>query len=179
MKSRVNPRDIALTAVMIALVAVVTRFLIVPVGAGYFNFSDTAVYFVSFTFGPWIGFLAGGIGAALADLSAGYAAFAPLTFFAHGLQGLVAGILVRKLPGTLIVRMIGGAIGGTIAMAGIYFLGEYFGAGIGWGGPAQAVTELPFNLLQNVVGALVAIPLSLVVRRAYPPLARYTEQPKA
>jgi hypothetical protein len=48
---------------MIALVAVVTRFLIVPVGAGYFNFSDMAIYFVAFTFGPWIGFLAGGIGA--------------------------------------------------------------------------------------------------------------------
>ena len=179
MKRRVNPRDIALTAVMIALVAVVTRFLIVPIGAGYFNFSDTAVYFVAFTFGPWIGFLAGGIGAALADLSAGYAAFAPLTFLAHGLQGLVAGYLVRKLPGSLVTRMIVGAVGGTITMAGIYFLGEYFGAALGWGGPAQAVTELPFNLLQNVIGALVAIPLSLLVRRAYPPLARYTSPPKS
>ena len=179
MKKRVNPRDIALTAVMIALVAVVTRFLIVPIGAGYFNFSDTAVYFVAFTFGPWIGFLAGGIGAAIADLSAGYAAFAPLTFLAHGLQGLVAGYLVLKLPGSRVTRMIGGAIGGTITMVGIYFLGEYFGAALGWGGPAQAVTELPFNLLQNAIGALVAIPLALLIRRAYPPLARYTNPPKS
>ena len=179
MKRRVNPRDIALTAVMIALVAVVTRFLIVPIGAGYFNFSDTAVYFVAFTFGPWIGFLAGGIGAAIADLSAGYAAFAPLTFLAHGLQGLVAGYLVRKLPGSLVTRMIGAAVGGTITMVGIYFLGEYFGADLGWGGPAQAVTELPFNLLQNVIGALIAIPLALLIRRAYPPLARYTSPPKS
>jgi len=178
MTRRIHPRDIALTAVMIALVAVVTRFLIVPIGQGYFNFSDTAVYFVSFTFGPWIGFLAGGIGAALADLSAGYAAFAPLTFLAHGLQGLVAGYLVRKLPGSPVARMIGAAIGGTLTMMGIYFLGEYFGANLGWGGPVQAVTELPFNLLQNVVGALVAIPLSLLVRRAYPPLARYTDPPQ-
>ncbi len=177
MTKRVTPRDIALTAVMIALVAVVTRFLIVPVGAGYFNFSDAAVYFVSFTFGPWIGLLAGGIGAAIADLSAGFAAFAPLTFLAHGLQGLVAGYLVRKLPGAPITRMIVAAIGGTLTMASIYFFGEYLGAGIGWGGPAQAITELPFNVLQNVVGALVAIPLSLLVRRAYPPIARYTDGP--
>jgi uncharacterized membrane protein len=62
-------------------------------------------------------------------------------------------------------------------MASIYFFGEYLGAGIGWGGPAQAITELPFNVLQNVVGALVAIPLSLLVRRAYPPIARYTDGP--
>ena len=176
--NRISPRDIALTAVMIALVAVVTRFLIVPVGAGYFNFSDMAVYFVAFTFGPWIGFLAGGIGAAIADLSAGYAAFAPLTFLAHGLQGLAAGYLVRALPGALPTRMIVAAVAGTLVMAGIYFLGEFFGANLGWGGPAQAVTELPFNLLQNVVGAAVAIPLSLLMRRAYPPIARYTARPQ-
>ena len=178
MNNRISPRDIALTAVMIALVAVVTRFLIVPVGAGYFNFSDMAIYFVAFTFGPWIGFLAGGIGAAIADLSAGYAAFAPLTFLAHGLQGLIAGYLVRSLPGTLPVRMVVAALAGTATMAGIYFLGEYFGASFGWGGPAQAVTELPFNLLQNLAGAAVAIPLSLLMRRAYPPIVRYTARPQ-
>ncbi len=174
MSNRISPRDIALTAVMIALVAVVTRFLIVPVGAGYFNFSDMAIYFVAFTFGPWIGFLAGGVGAAIADLSAGYAAFAPLTFLAHGLQGLVAGYLVRALPGSLPVRMVVAAFAGTVTMAGIYFVGEYFGASFGWGGPAQAVTELPFNLIQNLIGAAVAIPLSLLMRRAYPPIVRYT-----
>lgn len=175
MSRRVAPRDIALTAVMIALVAVVTRLLVFPVGQGFFNFSDTAVYFVAFTFGPWIGFLAGGIGAALADLSLGYAAFAPLTFLAHGLQGLLAGWLVRKGKGSPVQRMIIAWVAGTLAMTGVYFLGEYFGASLGWGGPAQAVTELPFNLLQNVGGAIIAIPLSLLVRRAYPPLARYTD----
>ena len=176
MSQRITPRDIAITAMMIALVAVVTRFLIVPIGAGFFNLSDAAVYFTAFTFGPVIGFLAGGIGAALADLSAGYAAFAPLTFMAHGLQGLVAGLIVLRGPGSLVARMILAAIAGTLTMAGIYFLGEYFGANLGWGGPAQALTELPFNLLQNVIGAAIAIPLSLLVRRAYPPINRYTSQ---
>lgn len=176
MKQRVTPRDIALTAVMIALVAVVTRFLIFPVGAGYFNFSDTAVYFVAFTFGPWIGFLAGGIGAALADLSAGYAAFAPLTFLAHGLQGLVAGWLARRGRGTPTQRLVVAWLAGAFTMAGVYFVGEYFGASLGWGGPAQAVTELPFNLLQNIAGGVIAIPLALLIRRAYPPLARYMDR---
>lgn len=165
-------REIALTAVMIALVAVVVRFIPpVPIGQGYFNFSDTAIYFAAFTFGPLTGFLAGGVGAALADLSLGYAAFAPLTFIAHGLQGLVAGHLGR---GGDWRRMLLGWAAGTITMAGLYFLGEYFGAALGWGGPPQAVSELPFNLLQNVAGAIVSIPLVVAVRRAYPPLNRYT-----
>lgn len=175
MQRQVTPRDIALTAVMIALVAVITRLLVFPVGQGFFNFADTAIYFVAFTFGPWIGFLAGGIGAALADLSLGYAAFAPLTFLAHGLQGLVAGGLMRHGRGSPVTRMVIAWAAGTVTMAGIYFIGEYFGASLGWGGPAQAVTELPFNILQNVGGAIVAIPLSLLVRRAYPPLARYSD----
>lgn len=174
MFQRITPRDIAITALMIALVAVVTRFLIVPIGAGFFNLSDAAVYFTAFTFGPVIGFLAGGIGAALADLSAGYASFAPLTFLAHGLQGLVAGFIVLRGPGSPVARMVLAAAAGTLTMAGIYFLGEYFGPGLGWGGPPQALTELPFNLLQNVIGAAIAIPLSLLVRKAYPPINRYT-----
>ncbi|MEA3335263.1 MAG: ECF transporter S component [Chloroflexota bacterium] len=176
MSDRASPRDIALAALMIALVAVVTRFLIVPIGQGFFNFSDTAVYFAAFTFGPWIGFVAGGVGGAIADLSAGYPSFAPLTFLAHGLQGLVAGWLVRRTLGSLFQRMIIGLIGGTVVMAGVYFLGEYFF--LIWGGPPQAVTELPFNLLQNVIGGIIAIPLSFFVRRAYPPLSRYTDPPQ-
>ena len=176
MSQRITPRDIAITAMMIALVAVVTRFLIVPIGAGFFNLSDAAVYFTAFTFGPVIGFLAGGIGAALADLSAGYAAFEPLTFMAQGLQGLVAGVIVLRGPGSLITRMVLAAVAGTLTMAGVYFAGEYFGANLGWGGPAQALTEVSFNLLQNIIGAAIAIPLSLLVRRAYPPLNRYTSQ---
>ncbi len=161
-----------LIALMIALVAVVTRFFVVPVGTGFFNFSDTAVYLTAFLLGPLPGFVAGGVGAALADLSLGYASFAPLTFVAHGLQGLVAGYLAR--PGTMKSRLLGAAAG-TLVMVGVYFLGEYFGAAVGWGGPAQALTEWPFNVLQNIGGAIVAIPLADLVRRAYPPLARYTE----
>lgn len=161
-----------LIALMTALVAVVTRFLIVPVGSGYFNFSDTAVYLTAFLLGPIPGLIAGGVGAALADISTGaYAHYAPLTFFGHGLQGLVAGYIARR--GTTQSRILG-ALLGTVTMVGIYFLGEYFGPGNIWGGPAQATTEWPFNLLQNVGGALVAIPLAELLRRAYPPLARYT-----
>jgi energy-coupling factor transport system substrate-specific component len=160
---------------MTALVAAVTLFVArIPVGVGYFNVSDAAIYFIAFTFGPWIGLLAGGIGTAIADLLGGYAAFAPLTFFAHGLQGFLAGYVVLKLRGGRVTRMIAGAVAGSIAMVGIYFAGEYFGAAFGWGGPAAAVTELPANVLQNVLGAAVAIPLSLLMLRAYPPIARYT-----
>jgi len=79
----IGVRTIAITGIMIAVVAVFTRSIMVPIGTGFFNFSDVAIYFAAFAFGPWIGFVAGGVGAALADISLGYSQFALLTFFAH------------------------------------------------------------------------------------------------
>lgn len=175
----IDVRTIAITGIMIAVVAVFTRFVVVPIGTGFFNFSDVAIYFAAFAFGPWIGFAAGGVGAALADISLGYSQFAILTFFAHGLEGLVAGYLgwegspiaclVGK--GDVRLRMLLGWLAGTVVMVGLYFLGESAVPAM-WGGLPQAITEWPFNVLQNVAGGIVGIPLVLAVRRAYPPIAQ-------
>lgn len=167
-KGGIDARTIAVTAIMIAVVAVFTRFIVVPIGTGYFNFSDVAIYFAAFAFGPWVGLVAGGVGAALADISLGYSQFAILTFFAHGLEGLVAGYLGR---GNDRLRMLLGWLAGTIVMVGLYFLGEATVPAM-WGGLPQALTEWPFNLLQNVAGGIVGIPLVLAVRRAYPPITQ-------
>ncbi|MFQ5593912.1 MAG: ECF transporter S component [Anaerolineae bacterium] len=163
-----STRRIAIAAVMIAAVAVFTLFIVIPVGTGFFNFSDVAIYFAAFAFGPWVGLVAGGVGAALADISLGYSQFAILTFFAHGLEGLIAGYLGKNQP---LSRMLLAWAAGTIVMVGIYFVGEYAVPAV-WGGPPQALTEWPFNILQNVAGGVVGIPLVLAVRRAYPPISR-------
>lgn len=163
-----STRRIAIAAVMIAAVAVFTLFIVIPVGTGFFNFSDVAIYFAAFAFGPWVGLVAGGVGAALADISLGYSQFAILTFFAHGLEGLIAGYLGKNQP---VSRMLLAWAAGTIVMVGIYFIGEYAVPAM-WGGPPQALTEWPFNILQNVAGGVVGIPLVLAVRRAYPPISR-------
>jgi hypothetical protein len=44
-----------------------------------------------------------------------------------------------------------------------------------WGGLGQAMTEWPFNLLQNVVGGLVGYGLLFAVRRAYPQIDRFSK----
>jgi energy-coupling factor transport system substrate-specific component len=124
------------------------------------------IYFTSFAFGPWIGLVAGGVGTGLADLLGGYGAFAPLTLLAHGLQGFLAGWLGhdRGLVGVLL-----GWLAGTIAMVGLYFLGEATIYGFGW--PAALAEVLP-NLGQNAGGGLIGIPLYYAVRAAYPPITR-------
>ena len=157
---------VALAAVMIAVTTVFTMLIRVPIPAtqGYFNFSDVAIVFASLAFGPWVGLVAGGVGTALADVVGGYAQWAPLSLLAHGLEGLLIGLLVRRR--TLPHMLVGWAAGSAV-MIGLYYLGSALVLVGDWVVP---LAEMPINLLQAAVGALVGIPLYFAVRRAYPPV---------
>ena len=168
MNRLVSPAVIALTALLIALTTVFTLVVRVPVPAtqGYINLSDVAITFSGLIFGPWVGLVAGGVGAGLADLLGGYAQFAPLSLIAHGLEGLAIGWLGRGRK--TVVGMIPAWLAGAIIMVGGYLLGEGF---ILTGWPA-AIAEMPMNVIQALVGGVIGVPLVLAVRQAYPPIDR-------
>jgi uncharacterized membrane protein len=171
-KRSISPATIALVAVLIALTTVFTLLIRVPTPArGYVNLSDVAITFASLAFGPWIGFAAGGIGTALADLLGGYAAFAPLSFVAHGLEGLVMGLIGGRTHS--VPRMIGAWLAGSAVMVATYLIGE----GLFYTGWPPAFAGVPLNAFQALVGGLVGIPLVIAVRRAYPPLERLGQPP--
>ena len=161
-----NPRTLATTAVMTALVLGLTlvRIAVTPIN-GYVHLGDIAIFFTSFAFGPWAGLVAGGLGTGLADVVSGYAIFAPLSLVVHGLQGLVAGWIVRRRP-TSAGLVLGVLAGGVILVAG-YFIGEAVVPV--FGGPALALSEVPFNAVQAAFGSLGAVVYAAVVR-AYPRL---------
>ena len=167
-------RQIVLTGVMIALVAVLTLAVRVPfvLTRGYFNFSDVGVFLAGFAFGPWVGLVAGGVGTGLADVVGGYPMYAPLTLVAHGLEGLLAGAIARRSGG--VWGMIAGwALGAAVMVAG-YFIGEAF---IFRMGVAAAATEaVTINIPQVVVGGLVGVPVVLALRRGYPPIVHWGQR---
>ncbi|MFO7743494.1 MAG: ECF transporter S component [Anaerolineae bacterium] len=168
-------RQIVLAGVMIALVAVFTLAVRVPFALtrGYFNFSDVGVFLAGFAFGPWIGLVAGGVGTALADVVGGYPMYAPLTLIAHGLEGLIAGAVARRLQGVW-GMVLGWALGAAVMVVG-YFVGEAFVFRMG---VAAAATEAAtINLPQVVVGGIVGIPLVVALRRAYPPILHWGRPP--
>lgn len=170
MKSKQTPSAaiIAIVAVMTAVIAVLTFAVQIPIPAtgGYIHFGDVGVYFASFAFGPVVGLVGGGVGCALADILSGYASWAPLTLVAHGLQGLIAGYFGK---GKGLTHMLIGWGLGSVALIAVYFLGEWFIYGLGYGG---ALAEVGPNFIQEAVGGLIGIPLVLAVRRAYPPIDR-------
>lgn len=167
MTTQLTGKSIAIMAVMIAVVAVCTMAIRVPIAAtnGYINFSDVAVYFAAFAFGPWVGLVAGGVGTMLADILSGYASFAMLTFVAHGVQGLVAGYVGGR--SNSFPRLILGWALGALVMVGAYYLGEIYIMGMG---VAAAATEAPLNFLQTAAGGLIGTLLVYAVRKAYPPI---------
>ncbi len=171
---------IALAAVLTAVTAVFTVVVKIPTPTrGYVNLGDVAIYFTAFTFGPVTALIAGGLGTAIADLLAGYAQWAPISLFSHGLQGLAAGLIIKSALGKRKERkpgpydpmtvpgVIAAGIVGTIIMAGIYFVTGGLMAGF----PAAAA-GLPGDIMQNVVGLAGGVLLSVSVYKAYPPVRR-------
>ena len=157
-------RDITLTALMGALIFVLTTVPRIPVPAtsGYIHLGDTGVTFAACAFGPWVGMVAGGLGTGLADLL-GYPQWAIFSLIIHGLQGLAVGwILSRKVNW---VTSVQATLVGTILVVGGYYL-----AGTILEGSAVAALEILPNTIQGLSGGLLGLPFFLAVRKAYPPL---------
>ncbi|MHA1694562.1 MAG: ECF transporter S component, partial [Candidatus Helarchaeota archaeon] len=65
-----NTFVVTITAMMTALVAITTFAiqLYIPATSGYFNIGEIIIYTSAIIFGPIIGGISGGVGAAIADL---------------------------------------------------------------------------------------------------------------
>jgi uncharacterized membrane protein len=164
---------VALLAILTAVTTVFTSVVKIPIAPtkGYLNLGDVAIYFTAFTFGPVSALIAGGVGTALADVLSPYAHWAPISLLVHGLQGLVAGLIAaipRRSQGKVFnLFWLVAAVAGTAVMCAGYLAGGTLMVGFG-----AAMVELPGNLLQNLVGVAGAIPLTIAVRQAYPPVAK-------
>lgn len=161
--SRFGAKEAAATGIMAALVCVATYFLIIPIPAtqGYFNVGDAMIMVAALTFGPIVGAAAGGFGASLADVLAGYSYFAPFTLLIKGIEGALAGWILFKIKRQGSLKILLAWIVGGLEMVAGYLLTEYFIFGYG----SAAFVEVPFNLVQMLVAGIVGIPISLALTR--------------
>jgi uncharacterized membrane protein len=166
------PLKLALAAIFGALAAEVTMAFVIPIPAtnGYFNLGETIVYTAALVFGPFIGGFAGG-SVAIADiLVPGAAPFAPGTLVIKGLEGIIVGSLNRKLQKYTSNLGLSAAISvvvGGLEMVTGYFIYEQLFLGYSM---AAALVEVPFNIVQMIVGLIVAVPIMYVVHRVFPQL---------
>ena len=153
----------SIVAVTTALVAVFTIAIRIPTPlGGYVSLCDVAVTFVSYTFGPITGLIAGGLGTAIADLVGGFGQWASVSFVVHGLEALIIALIVRINPDSLFYRIVSALVAVVIVAGGYFLLTGAFLVGFG-----AALPEVPANIVQSAVGVLLGLPLSLSVNKAY------------
>lgn len=159
---KTKTQKIIFSALMSALVCVATMIIKIPTPlAGYVNIGDCIVLLTGWILSPVYGFLAAGIGSALADILSAYIIYAPVTFAIKGAMAIAAHLLFRVLSKSgreLFPRILSG-ISAEIIMVFGYFLFEGFMYGF-----AASALNIPANATQGVVGLILGVILIRILK---------------
>lgn len=161
-------RQLALVSLFMALVAVATMIVRVPIPqtSGYMNLGDSIVLLCGVFFGPASGFMAGGIGSALADILGGYPQWAPWTLAIKGVEAMLMGHAVRYVR--LDTKKTSPLMVLCFAVCTMWMVFGYYVTEVYMYDQKAALAELPANLLQAGGSVILASILVPVVSRIMP-----------
>lgn len=153
MKNKNATQKLVLAALLAALTCVATMIITIPSPLkGYLNLGDSVVLLAGWMLSPVYGFLAAGLGSALADMFSGYVIYAPATFVIKGLMALVAFYgykLLHKKFHNLPARIIAGIAAEVVMILGYFvFEGVLYGFG-------PAIVNIPANGVQGIAGLIL------------------------
>lgn len=148
-------KKIVMAAMLAALACVATMIIKIPSPLkGYLNLGDCIVLVAGWMLSPTYGFLAAGLGSALADLFSGYVTYAPATFVIKGLMALIAFYgfkLLHNKIGNLPSRIITGILAEIMMILG-YFAFEGFLYGF-----VPSLVNIPANGVQGIAGLIIGV----------------------
>ena len=155
-------KKMVMAALMAALACIMTMIIKVPSPLkGYVNLGDCIVLVSGWMFSPAYGFLAAGIGSAMADVFSGYLLYAPATFIIKGFMALVACYgykLCCKKLGDLPSRIISGVMAEILMVLGYYvFEGFLYGF-------IPSLVNVPANAVQGVAGLIIGVALIKILK---------------
>ena len=157
-------KKIVMAALMAALACVATMIIKIPSPLkGYLNLGDCIVLVSGWMLSPTYGFLAAGLGSALADVFSGYATYAPATFIIKGLMALIAFYgfkLLNKKIGNLPSRIVSGIVAEIVMILG-YFVFEGFLYGF-----IPSAINIPANGVQGIAGLIIGVILMKVFEKS-------------
>lgn len=144
------------SALFASLICVATALIKLPLASvGYVHLGDTFIFLACYFLPTPFAVVAAGVGSALADIGAGYVAYAPATFVAKCLMSLTFSLIPKRKW-----LYVAGAVASSGVMALCYFGYEW----LMYGGEI-ASANVPFNLLQGGACAAVAFPVARVLHR--------------
>lgn len=166
--NKLKTKDLVETALFIALIFVATSFINfrLPGGVGGLIHLGTAMLFiVSIVFGGKKGAIAGAIAMTLFDVSGQYFIWAPCTFVVKGLMGYIVGSISwgnGRKGKNITFNIIAAVVAGVFMIAG-YYLWEV----IIFGNILSPIASIPGNIIQIAVGIIVAIPISIPLKKYF------------
>ena len=157
-------KKLAISALMAAFVCVTTMIVKVPSPLkGYMNLGDCAVLLSGWLLPPGYGFVAAGLGSALADIFSGYFVYAPATFIIKGTMALIFYFCFKALKvklGRLLAQIVGALLAELMMMVGYYvFEGFLYGF-------VPSLVNIPANAVQGVAGFIIGLALIKVLEKA-------------
>jgi uncharacterized membrane protein len=158
-----STKKLVMSALFAAIVCVLTVTVRVPSPlGGYLNLGDCAVLLCGWLLSPWLGFLAAGLGSALADVASGYLIYAPATLLIKGVMALTVYAIFRILSKRIKpfpARLLGGLLAELWMVLG-YWVFEGFLYGF-----LPSAVNIPANGVQGVAGLMLGVALIKVFER--------------
>lgn len=156
---KATTKRLVMTALLAAVVCVATMSIRIPTPStgGYIHPGDALVILSGIILGPVYGFLAAGIGSALADLLGGYFIYIPITLFIKGFAALFSGLIYKKMQKNSKTRYVAVLLGGIIDILLVTF-GYFFCESFLYGAAGAAVS-IPANLIQGLGGMIISMVL--------------------
>ena len=152
---KTNTQKIVTASMIAALCCVATMIIKIPSPLkGYINLGDCVVLLSGWLLSPFYGFLAAGLGSALADIFSGYTLYAPATFIIKGLMALTAFYLFGSLQNKirpLSARIISALVAEIIMIFG-YYIFEGFLYGF-----IPSLINMPANIMQGILGLILGV----------------------
>lgn len=146
-------KKMVMAALLAALCCVATIIIKIPSPLkGYLNLGDCVVLLSGWVLPPVYGFLAAGLGSALADVFSGYVIYAPATFVIKGIMAIVAYGVFKLLHGKIgnLPSRITSAVAAEAVMISGYFVFEGFLYGF-----IPSAVNIPANGMQALAGIII------------------------
>lgn len=160
-------QKMVIAAVFIALTFVITTYInvripFIPANGGLVHLGNVPVFIAAVMFGKRIGAITGAVGLGLFDLLNGWVSWAPFTFLICGLIGYAYGLITQKHK-TIFFQIVA-----VLAAVLIKIAGYYIAEGIIYGNWIAPAASIPGNIVQIVVAGIIAVPLTVAIRKVMP-----------
>lgn len=156
-------KQLCLSAVMMAMVFVVTRFIQIPIPLGYFNIGNSVILLFCLIIGSPYGIIASAAGSALADLLS-YPVYTVPTLIIKALMPIVFYAIVKKLADKNYTIFIATAVSTLIPLFGYTLTGAII-----YGSIITGIAQFPGLALEYIANLAIIMvlykPVSSVAKR--------------